>query len=114
MWGQLSPLPSRDGKMAITPIICNIGSVDIHSLVPNKDEVEQVFTEKLDTLCDSARLGFTQYRSAGGYTLPVFHGMNHRIWGLTAIITHQLLGILAPTHYRHKLKFILPLLKVRR
>ena len=39
-----------------------------------------------------------------GYTMPVYTGGQYRIWGLTAIFTHQLLSLLIPELYQFKIK----------
>ncbi len=46
------------------------------------------------------------YQGEGGYSMPVYFGPPHTIWGLTAIVTFQLLRALLPTKlYNHKLLF---------
>ncbi len=46
------------------------------------------------------------YQGEGGYSMPVYFGPPHTIWGLTAIVTFQLLRALLPTNlYNHKLLF---------
>jgi hypothetical protein len=55
--------------------------------------------------------GYTQFRSKGssGYTLPVYRCEPHGIWGMTAIITFQLMNVLLKGRgYKHKLMFQTP------
>ncbi|XP_063408485.1 mitochondrial coenzyme A diphosphatase NUDT8-like [Mytilus trossulus] len=107
IWGQMMPAPSnRDGSLNVVPIIGHCGEIDLSSLHLNKDEATSVFTRSIDSLCNSVHS--TQFRrdikSVEGYTLPVYTGGQHRIWGLTAIFVHQLLGLIVPELYHFKLR----------
>ncbi|XP_062575793.1 mitochondrial coenzyme A diphosphatase NUDT8-like isoform X2 [Saccostrea cucullata] len=110
VWGSLQSLPSRDGKNLVTPIIASVGELEKHKLNLNKAEVENVFTRTVSSLCDSKNVGSTQFRRGklpslqSGYTLPVFLGGEHRIWGLTAVVLHMFLPVLAPGLYKFKLR----------
>lgn len=110
VWGSFQSLPSRvNGKTLVTPIIASIGELQNHNLHLNKTEVERVFTRTISSLCDRKNVGSTQFKRGklpslkSGYTLPVYLGGEHRIWGLTAITLHMLLPILAPGLYKFNL-----------
>lgn len=107
IWGQMTPVPSnRDGSLNVVPIIGYCGEIYLNSLYLNKDEAASVFTRSIDSLCTNVHS--TQFRrdikSVEGYTLPVYTGGQHRIWGLTAIFVHQLLGLIVPELYHFKLR----------
>ncbi|CAL1531039.1 unnamed protein product [Lymnaea stagnalis] len=104
IWGQMNPLPGSDGRKVVYPILARTGEVNDETLNINRDEVEQAFCVSIRTLCDPRYFGVTHFREGQGYTLPVYTGAAHRIWGLTAIIVHQTLSILAPGLYAHKVK----------
>ena len=81
-------------------------------LVLSPEEVSSVFTVPLSTLVQPANHGYTQFRAGGrGWSLPVYHGgVPHVIWGLTAIMTAQLLRALLPSSvYRHHIHYQSPL-----
>ena len=69
-------------------------------------QVEEVFTCPIRDLCDRSRAGSTQFRTGPGYTLPVYLGAPYRIWGLTAIVLHQTLTLIAPGLYTHKIRHV--------
>lgn len=107
IWGKMCYIPSRkDGNIKVLPVIGVCGEIDLNSLVLNKHEAECVFTRSIESLCSNAHS--TQYRSEigtmKGYTMPVYTGGQYRIWGLTAIFTHQLLSLLIPELYQVKIK----------
>ncbi|KAK7482532.1 hypothetical protein BaRGS_00026243 [Batillaria attramentaria] len=107
VWGHLHPTPDRRGKQVVYPVLARYTKdLDIRSLTLSADEVEEVFTCRIRDLCDKTKLGSTQFRTASGYTLPVFLAGPYRIWGLTAVILHQILMILAPGLYTFKLRHI--------
>lgn len=104
IWGTIPPSPSKNGGL-VTPVLgyCNLR---IEELTLNHAEVEEVFTRTISSLCDPANQRQTQWRYRGtkGYTMPVFLGENHRIWGLTAVILHQVLQLVAPGLYTFRLQ----------
>ncbi|XP_048241133.1 mitochondrial coenzyme A diphosphatase NUDT8-like isoform X1 [Haliotis rufescens] len=102
VWGAMMDLPSRENR--VTPVIGHCGEVDVEGLTLSEDEVELVFTRTVKSLCDPKNNGQTQFRTSPGYTLPVFLGGEHRIWGLTSMVLFQALTIIAPGLYRHKLR----------
>ncbi|XP_052760127.1 mitochondrial coenzyme A diphosphatase NUDT8-like [Mya arenaria] len=108
VWGNLSGSPtSRTGNW-VTPVLGFCGEIDISQLKLNHREVEEVFTRSISSLCHPPSIRSTQWRYPGsqGYTLPVYLGgkPGHRIWGLTAVIVHQVLTIIAPGLYTFKLR----------
>lgn len=112
LWGQLHKLLTWDGAIVVHPVLAYIGTVEPERLTYNKDEVDEVFVESIESLCDSSRYRHTQFRSYGGYSLPVFHGTKHKIWGMTAVVTHHVLRLIVPNTYRtKKIKYIKPLLQ---
>ncbi|XP_053379328.1 mitochondrial coenzyme A diphosphatase NUDT8-like isoform X2 [Mercenaria mercenaria] len=104
VWGTIPPSPSRNGGW-VTPVLGYCNNIKIEQLNLNHSEVEEVFVRKISTLCDPANQRMTQWRylDTRGYTLPVFLGEEHRIWGLTAIFIHQVLNLIAPGLYNFKL-----------
>lgn len=113
VWGTVPPSPSRvqvrrNNSGWVTPVLGYCRNVNIDQLNINESEVEEVFVRTISSLCDPANQRQTQWRYPGtkGYTLPVFLGEEHRIWGLTAIIIHQVLGLIAPELYKFKLKHL--------
>lgn len=57
-------------------------------------------------MCEIKNQGFTHFRA--GYTLPLYFGIHPaekpKIWGITAVITHQVLSALAPKIYKLRLR----------
>jgi len=68
-------------NIAVTPIVGYIGKVDISQLIPNRTEIDDIFTVVLEDLVDHSKIAFKSYERG---TLPVFSGGKHIIWGLTA------------------------------
>ncbi|KAF7409584.1 hypothetical protein HZH68_003965 [Vespula germanica] len=91
-----------DGKnVNIMPVLGYIGEIDPEKLEKNPDEVEEAFIIYLNDFCNPSLCRFTQFRDS--YTLPTYLGGKHRVWGLTAVITHIALSALLPEVYKHKL-----------
>nr|ACO14772.1 Nudix hydrolase 3 [Caligus clemensi] len=89
----LQGIPSRKGQGLVTPILALLS--DLSMLHPNAEEVERVFTVPVSELLDTSTSGYTQFRvsSTSGYSLPVFRtNSQDRVWGMTAIMTHQALS----------------------
>lgn len=103
VWTTMDPLPNRNGGIAITPVIAFLGNLNIENCQVNKDEVDSVFTQTLESFCDPNNWRYTQYKK--GYTLPVFLGGEYRIWGLTAAILHIILQALLPDIYKNNFIF---------
>ncbi|XP_006812007.1 mitochondrial coenzyme A diphosphatase NUDT8-like [Saccoglossus kowalevskii] len=105
VWGSLIPLPDKTLKRKVTPIVGFLGDINIESLKPNANEVEQVFSLTLSHLCNPQNQRYTRFAPYGKrtktYQMPVFlGGPIHRVWGLTSIITDQLLRALLPDVYK--------------
>ncbi|XP_077294907.1 mitochondrial coenzyme A diphosphatase NUDT8 [Arctopsyche grandis] len=97
VWGEPSlVIPSKDFELSVTPVIGVIRDYDNLVLKPSDSEVEDVFTVSMENLCDRQYFGFNSFKS--GYTIPVFMGGKHKIWGLTAMITHVVLSCMLPQH----------------
>jgi nudix motif 8 len=108
VWGNGSFVGTRQKDMAVMPFIGYLGEVSLEGLILNRKEVESVFTVPLKCLIDPHNCKSTQFRN--GYVLPVFVGGEHRIWGMTALITHFVLDALLPAGtYAHGLCYITPL-----
>lgn len=99
IWTTMDPLPNRTGRIAVTPVIAFLGNLNIENCQINKDEVDSVFTQTLESFCDPNNWRYTRYKK--GYTLPVFLGGEYRIWGLTAGILHIILQALLPNKYKN-------------
>ena len=107
VWTVMDPIPGRvlTGPTLITPVVAEIHQ-DLKELVINTREVEEVFTVPLARLADPAYHGYTQFRPSQelstGFSLPVYWGGRHKVWGLTALICCNFLNILLD-HYSHHL-----------
>ena len=112
VWGEMPALSSsRTGEYTATPVVGHVGDYSSLQLTPSSGEVSSVFTVPLSTLADPGNHGYTQFRAGKtGWSLPVYYGqVPHVIWGLTAIITFQLLrALLPPAVYSHKVNYQSP------
>ena len=86
------------------PVLASAGSLRLCSLCISEEEVAEVFPVSLRHLSQPHNAGVTRFRDGSEYTLPVYPNTPHRIWGLTAVIVHQALTIIAPTLYTHRVK----------
>ncbi|XP_004618622.2 mitochondrial coenzyme A diphosphatase NUDT8 isoform X1 [Sorex araneus] len=104
VWGTLRPVHDPQ-KAAVVPVLAGVGPLDLQSLKPNPDEVDEVFALPLTHLLQAENQGYTHFCKGGrfSYTLPVFLHGPHRVWGLTAVITEFTLQLLAPDAYRPRL-----------
>jgi nudix motif 8 len=106
-WGLFPPVPSRDLKRAVYPLLSHVDDplvVDQH-LVLNRHEVEEVFLAPLAVLCDPEQFVCEVYPvGSSKMALPSFGGLPHRLWGLTAVMTYQILSCLVPEHFEHQVK----------
>lgn len=102
VWGELRP---HVGKVLVHPILANLGHLELSRLRVNPEEVEEAMAVSLRHLCQPGNAGSTRFRD-GDMTLPVFPNTPHRIWGLTAIITHMTLKIIAPEFYHHQVQHV--------
>jgi len=114
VWQQMPKLSSNQkGDYVVEPVVGVIRNFQNLKLKPSRGEVASVFTVPVETLVNPDNHGYTQFRiGAASYSLPVFHvQVPYVIWGLTAIITFQLLRALLPgTVYSHKISFQKPLI----
>lgn len=101
IWTTMYPLTDLTGRIIVTPVIAFLGSISIENCQMNKYEVEAVFAETLESLCNVNNWRYTQYKKR--YTTPVYLGENYRIWGLTAGILHIILQGLLPEKYKNNL-----------
>ncbi|XP_007126988.1 mitochondrial coenzyme A diphosphatase NUDT8 [Physeter macrocephalus] len=101
VWGVLRPVHDQQ-KATVVPVLAGVGPLDLQSLRPNPDEVDEVFALPLEHLLQEQNQGYTHFCHGGHfrYTLPVFLHGPHRIWGLTAVITAFTLQLLAPGIYQ--------------
>ncbi|CAH1775148.1 unnamed protein product, partial [Owenia fusiformis] len=102
IWGQLIMVPGKDYKILVAPVIGVCGEIDVNQLRHNEDEVEEVFTRTIKSLSDPANQLTIKYPK--GFSLPEYLGGPHRIWGLTAIVLHQTLSLIAPGIYSNSFK----------
>ncbi|KAH3755206.1 mitochondrial coenzyme A diphosphatase NUDT8-like [Dreissena polymorpha] len=106
VWGRLPPSRARAGSQ-VTPVLGFCGNYEDKPWKINDKEVQEIFTRSIASLCDSDNIRTTQFRYENtGYTMPVFFGSSakHRVWGLTAVILHQVLSTIAPGIYNFKVK----------
>jgi len=58
----------------------------------------------LATLADEDNFAYTRFRSEKmTYMTPVFLGQSHKIWGLTALVLHEVLRAIIPEVYSVRL-----------
>ncbi|XP_075698034.1 mitochondrial coenzyme A diphosphatase NUDT8 [Rhinoderma darwinii] len=100
VWGPMKPITDWTG-MVIVPVLANIGCLDDLAANPNPAEVESLLTLPLSLACASSTRGYTSFRQRGryAYTLPVFRLPEHKVWGLTAMMTDSALSLLFPGSY---------------
>ncbi|CAI4231726.1 unnamed protein product [Auanema sp. JU1783] len=113
VWGELHPVVTKQLTSSVTPIVGSIENLsELQNLKVNTDEVHVLFSVPVEELCHSVR--YTQFKNKKiKYRLPVFESDSYkilfkhpdtafhgdlRIWGLSAVILHQLLVTLYP-HY---------------
>ncbi len=87
-WNEVSSLTG----IAVTPVVGYIGDLnDLTNLIPNPDEVEQLFTVPMDALVDSNNWIIKDF------VTPVFTGGEHKIWGLTAYLLDRFVKLVNKT-----------------
>lgn len=92
LWGEGPPVPGRNNQIMITPVVGTIKHLEEKDLDINKDEVAEIFTLPVESLCDKNNQFYTQF--SNGFILPVFMVDHYRIWGVTAFLTHVFLSSL--------------------
>ncbi|CAH1639306.1 unnamed protein product [Spodoptera littoralis] len=90
VWGHGPPLPGRNNKIMITPVVGSIDTLAPEDLNINVGEVAEVFTVPIELLCEPKNQYYTQF--SNGFVLPVFVVEEYKIWGITAFITHAFLN----------------------
>ncbi|CAD6233631.1 GSCOCG00007227001-RA-CDS [Cotesia congregata] len=90
----------------VMPVVGFVGEIDPKKLDINSEEVDEAFVVSLKDLCDPDKSGYTYFKK--GFLLPAYTGGKHRIWGLTAVITHVIMKTLAPEVYKHEFKMLQP------
>ncbi|XP_046630420.1 mitochondrial coenzyme A diphosphatase NUDT8 [Neodiprion virginianus] len=104
VWGSGNPMGRQ--HVSVLPVLAYIGDIEPNELQLNTDEVEEAFVLSLNNLCDPTKSRFTQFRDS--FTLPTYLAGKHRVWGLTAAITHVIMKALVPNVYKHKLAYAQP------
>jgi nudix motif 8 len=109
LWGSGSIVIGTE--FSVLPVLGSLGSIELENLQPNPDEVESVFAITLQHFCEPQNCRYTQFRTGPdkGYVLPTYTNAKHRVWGITALMTHIVLTSLIPQHYNHKLQYIKPI-----
>lgn len=105
VWGSGNLVERK--HVSVLPVLGFIGEIDPKNLPVNTHEVEEAFVQPLEKLCDPAFCRYTQFRD--NYTLPTYIGGDHKIWGLTAVITHLVMNALVPGVYKHKIAYLKPI-----
>lgn len=121
IWGEMLPVPGRKFNITVTPIVaCYSGELDLASLKLNRHEVECVFAPSIEALCHADNNHYTCFRvqemmtretlkkyqdvsTNETFVMPVYVAGNRRIWGLTAIMLHQVLRVVAGGLYTPKI-----------
>ncbi|XP_037073510.1 nucleoside diphosphate-linked moiety X motif 8-like [Pollicipes pollicipes] len=112
LWAALPQMNSRHDGKPVAAFVADVGELELEHLRPEPREVEDVFFLSLEHLCRAENVGHTQYRrkdGGAGYSMPVFLNGPHRVWGLTAILTHLTLSSLVPEMYSHKPTLLKPI-----
>ncbi|CAJ0608634.1 unnamed protein product [Cylicocyclus nassatus] len=120
VWGRLKPVLTRNLKETVVPVVGCIDKDMIKPELVNRHEVQTLFSASLEELSQTAR--YTHFSTKMvDFILPVFftrefdvHWHNKeeflptefRIWGLSAIMLHQLLLVMAPEEYKNNLKLV--------
>lgn len=92
VWGEMSIVQGRNANVLIAPVVGVINDFNINTLKINADEVEEVFTVPLASLCDVQNHGHIESIPF----LPVFVHGKHKIWGITGFITKTFLNCFVP------------------
>ena len=107
----------QKGDFCVSPVVGVVRNYENLQLKPSRGEVSSVFTVPVRNLVNPEYNGYTQFRfmdgfDSSGYSLPVFHlQVPFVIWGITALITSQLLQALLPgSVYSHDITYQKPVI----
>lgn len=109
IWSEMPPYSTYDkGGHVLTPVVGFLHNFSSSDLKVNSSEVDEVFCIPISQLCEERLQGYTQFRNQ--YSLPVYNGPPHVVWGITALMTYQLLNaLLLRNVYNHHLVFQSPI-----
>ncbi|XP_071945146.1 mitochondrial coenzyme A diphosphatase NUDT8-like [Antedon mediterranea] len=114
VWGKLNPIPDYTKTIAVTPVLCNIGKIELDQVKFNQSEVTSIFSIPIAVLSDPLFTRYTRFRepatptqSSFTYTMPVFLGGAHKVWGLSAIATDECLKVVLREMYTPTVKQVL-------
>nr|XP_002126646.1 nucleoside diphosphate-linked moiety X motif 8-like [Ciona intestinalis] len=102
VWTTLPHISNHTRTAAVIPVVGYLGEVNIEDMVPDRNEVTEIFTVSLTNLVNNA--SYTRFRikakkrSEHDYVMPVYF-TQYRIWGLTANIVDTVLSILKSDSY---------------
>lgn len=106
VWGIFRSLPTNNKNVIVYPVLGFVHGqngeefLNPTTLKYSTGEVQEVFSMSFDKMCSPENVHLTQFKSKhGGYSVPVFIGAKHRIWGLTALILHLALLDIVPEKY---------------
>ncbi len=92
--GRLSESVTRTSHFHLTPVVAEV-TLSPHPWRLNRDEVTAVLEIPLAHLADTANRGEHRYQRDGETRVsPAFHWNDHLIWGATADILVEFLGLL--------------------
>ncbi|XP_050677245.1 mitochondrial coenzyme A diphosphatase NUDT8-like [Leptidea sinapis] len=94
IWCEMSPIQGLDKNMLIIPVVGEIKNFDNLSLIPNEDEVEEIFTVPIQHLSNPENHAHLKYEKQ---MVPIFENGKHKIWGITGFITHLFLQCFLPS-----------------
>ncbi|CAH0401018.1 unnamed protein product [Chilo suppressalis] len=93
VWTVMPQVEGRNREIRITPVVGVINNFDMKNLTPNLHEVDEIFTVSMEELCNKEIHGHVPYENIN---IPVYNTAKHRIWGITAVITHFFLQSFLP------------------
>lgn len=93
IWTTMQQVQGTNMNMAVTPVVGEIRDFELKKLQKNPDEVEEIFLTPMKTFCDTKNQAYWEY---SGHTLPIFLHKQHKIWGITGIITNMFLDSFLP------------------
>lgn len=93
IWTKMCKVRGRDKRVIITPVVGELKDIDVKQLRPNESEVAEIFTVPMRVLCDKENHASFIYQDIN---TPIFICGKHKVWGITAIITHLFLECFLP------------------